>query len=72
MNKFQTNGFYTTRSICDSNCIFRVLILKRTAKTVTVRDDQGRSYRCKIYTDHDGSEYIKPFGNYSMAPIFRP
>lgn len=71
MKTFKVNGFYTTQSICDSDCIFRVLVIKRTEKTVTVRTDDGEIKRCKPYIDRDGSEYIKPYGNYSMCPIIR-
>jgi hypothetical protein len=34
-NQFQIGRTYSTRSICDHNCIFAFTILGRTAKTVT-------------------------------------
>lgn len=71
MKEFKVNGLYTTHSICDTNCIFRALVIKRTDKTVTVRTDDEEIKRCKPYKDSDGSEYIKPYGNYSMCPIIR-
>lgn len=68
MFTFEVGKTYFTTSACDSNCIFKVEIVKRTAKTVTFRRD-GKERRAKIYTDHDG-EYIIP-ERYSMAPVFR-
>lgn len=61
---FEAGKTYTTRSICDHDCIIKVTIAKRTAKTVT--DDKGKTFRCGIY---EGAEFIKPWGSYSMAPI---
>lgn len=67
MELFQAGKTYTTRSICDHDCIIAVTIEKRTAKTVTttVRGEQ-KTFRVAEY---DGAEFIKPWGSYSMAPI---
>lgn len=35
MKKFAAGKTYTTRSICDHDCVISVTIEKRTAKTVT-------------------------------------
>ena len=69
MMKFEAGKTYTTRSICDHDCIIAVTIAKRTAKTVTatVRGEQ-KTFRVAEY---DGAEFIKPWGSYSMAPIIR-
>jgi len=64
--KFQPGKTYSTRSACDYNCIFSVTIASRTARTVTTTD--GKTFRPGVY---DGAEFIKPMGNYSMAPIIR-
>jgi hypothetical protein len=61
---FETGKTYTTRSICDHNCVFAITIAKRTAKTVTTTD--GKRLGIKVY---DGREQVMPFGRYSMAPI---
>ena len=61
---FKTGEAYTTRSICDHDCIFSITIAKRTAKTVTT--SQGKTLRISIY---DNAERVKPLGSYSMAPI---
>jgi hypothetical protein len=69
MMKFEAGKTYSTRSVCDHDCIISVTIEKRTAKTVTatVRGEQ-KTFRVAEY---DGAEFIKPWGSYSMAPIVR-
>lgn len=65
MNKFEAGKTYSTRSICDHDCIIRVAVVSRTAKTIKTAD--GKTLRIKAYSD--GAEYVKPWGTYSMAPI---
>jgi hypothetical protein len=68
---FQTGRTYTTRSVCDHDCIISVTIVKRTAKTVTVKGNglvNGKTFRIAEYF---GIEQIKPWGSYSMAPTLR-
>lgn len=77
MSAFTANQEVSTNSICDSNCVFRGTIIKRTAKTVTlkmhgvngIQDMDAR--RCKIHLDSEGNEFVYPLGRFSMAPIFR-
>jgi len=66
MSEFKAGQTYTTRSIGDADCIIRVTVAKRTAKTLTT--SEGKSFRIALY---DGVEYVKPWGSYSMAPIVR-
>lgn len=63
--KFKVGQHYQSRSICDSNCIATLTVVKRTDKTLTSAD--GKRYGIKI--DDKGVEYVKR-GNYSMAGIF--
>lgn len=66
---FEAGKTYTTRSVCDHNCVISVTIQKRTAKTVTAEvRGEIKSFRVAVY---DGAEFIKPWGSYSMAPIVR-
>ena len=58
-----------TRSVCNSECIFKITIIKRTEKTVTIDEGNGKTKRCKIYTDMRNAEAIYPYGIYSMCPI---
>lgn len=66
MVEFKIGQTYTTRSVCDANCVFSVTIKSRTAKTLTTVD--GKTLRVSI---RDGVETIKPLGSYSMAPIIK-
>lgn len=68
MRKFFINQELSARSICDHECIYTGRILRRTAKTVTVKTDEGVK-RCKIHLQYE-NEYIYPFGRYSMAATF--
>ena len=63
------NSTLTAKSICDSDCIFSIKVIKRTAKMATIIH-QGNEMRVKIKLDSDGNEFVKP-DNYSMAPTFR-
>jgi len=65
MNKFEAGKTYQTRSIGDHDCIIRVSVVSRTAKTIKTAD--GKTLR--IGSFYDGSECVKPWGSYSMAPI---
>lgn len=65
MTKFEAGQTYATRSIGDSNCWIRVTVASRTPSTIKA---DGKTYRVKEY---DGAEFIRPWGNYSMAPILR-
>ncbi len=67
MIKFEVGKTYSTRSICDHNCIYSIEVLKRTAKTITVREHaEVKTLRISIYKD---VEQVKPHGSYSMAAI---
>jgi hypothetical protein len=65
MTKFETGRTYSTRSICDHNCIISITIAKRTAKTITTTE--GKRFR--VSTGWNNAESVKPWGSYSMAPI---
>jgi len=68
MTTFEAGRTYETRSTCDHDCIIRVSIASRTAKTV--KTTEGKTFRIGVW--HDGScEFIKPWGSYSMAPFLR-
>lgn len=69
MQQFQVGKTYSTRSICDHDCIIAVTIEKRTAKTVTATV-RGESKTFRV-AEYDGAETIKPWGSYSMCPIIR-
>lgn len=70
MNEFKIGQKLSSRSICDSNCKFEGEVLKRTAKTVTIKTPMRGEARCKIHMNTAG-EFIFPYGRYSMAPVFQ-
>jgi hypothetical protein len=63
---FEAGKTYSTRSLCDYDCIFRFSIVRRTAKTITFTyhgQEQTRGVRIR-----DGVERCLPLGRFSMAP----
>ena len=70
MISFQTGTEYSTRSICDSECVFTVNIIRRTAKSVWIKDMNGETVRRSIQVV-DGVEEFFPYGKYSMAPVIK-
>lgn len=66
--EFEVGKTYATHSVCDHDCIFSYMIVKRTEKTVTIRDKFGKAKRCKLH-DNGQAEYIFPEGTYSMCPV---
>ena len=62
--QFEVGKSYSTRSICDHECVVRVSVVSRTAKTI--RTAEGKSFRV---FDYQGVEQVRPWGRYSMAPI---
>ena len=55
--------------VSNASSYVEIEVIKRTAKTVTIKDQFGEVSRRKIYTTSEGVEWILPTGNYSMAPI---
>ncbi len=71
MNTFSQGQQLSQASICNGSCIFTGVVVKRTAKTLTISQHGYDDKRCKIHLDSDGDEYIYPLGQYSMSPTFR-
>jgi len=69
MKKFEAGKVYQTRAIGDSECIFEIEVISRTAKMVTFKQFDGRVRRSKVQLDESG-EYITP-DRYSFAPTYR-
>ena len=68
MNKqFIPGQTYSTRSICDYNCIFEITVASRTA--CTIKTTEGKTLRiAKWETAYSKAETVFPMGRYSMAP----
>ena len=68
---FETGKTYFCRSACDHNCIFTYTVVRRTAKSVWLKEE-GRHYRKlapkRRTVKMDGNtEYVLPDGSYSMC-----
>jgi len=67
VKQFEAGKTYMGRSVCDHDCIIKVAVASRTAKTIVT----GEGKRLKVKIDFDGDEYVMPWGVYSMAPMVR-
>lgn len=67
MANFETGKTYFCRSICDYDHVIEATIISRTAKTVKAETKRGtKTFRVFELL---GNEALRPWGNYSMAPI---
>lgn len=66
--RFEAGSTYTTQSAIDHTDVTDYTVVRRTAKFVTLRRDDGHTCRVGVKTDHRG-EWARPEGRYSMAPI---
>lgn len=63
--KFEVGKTYFTRSICDHDTIYKIEIVRRTAKSIWTKC--GKQLRVSL--NYDNNESVKPHGNYSMCAI---
>ena len=68
MKKFEVNKKYYGTSACDHNCIFELVVLARTEKSIKVLFE-NKIKTLKLH-NCDG-EFVFPLGRYSMAPVIR-
>ena len=68
MKTFETGKTYQGRFITNSDSIVQLTVIKRTAKTIVAKVDGEREEKRLRIDIHDDAEFVKPFGNYSMAP----
>ena len=87
VEKFEVGGIYHCRLLSDWDCKLFFKVLKRTAKTVTLRnvdfdlegnetegcycDDRTCRVSLSAFAAEGIHERVKPLGSYSMAPILR-
>jgi hypothetical protein len=67
LTQFEAGKTYFGRSICDHECVYRMTVLRRTAKTVTVQmsnREAPKTLRPRLYGN---VETVRPNGTYSMA-----
>jgi len=70
MTTFRIGTRYACRSAGDSDCVWTFTVTARTARFVTLTDDQGDTYRVGVRISDD-AEACNPFGHYSMSPTLR-
>lgn len=71
MGKFEVGKTYSTRSICDTNCVISLVVIARTAKTITANVN-GEVKKLRIsekMSSFRNAETVFPWGQYSMAPM---
>lgn len=75
MTTFKTGKSYETRFIGDSDLKIKFKVIKRTARTITIKEEgTGDIKTCRIdkfIFDTQNQEAVFPYGKYSMAPILR-
>ena len=69
-SSFIIGNTYSARSACDHNAVWSFVVVARTAKQVTLRDDDGKEIKRRVIV-RDGVEECFPLGKYSMAPRLR-
>lgn len=66
---FKVDHYYSTRSICDYDCIITIKVLKRTAKFITV-ETGGKIKRLGVKNcPYYNCETCEPWGRFSMSPV---
>jgi len=65
---FEVGKTYWCTSIGDSECVYSIKVIRRTAKTLYVTDEGGKAKTLRIKADYDGHESVAPKGSYSMSP----
>lgn len=61
---FEVGVTYWDRSTCDYDCIFKIKVVRRTAKTIFT--ECGKTLRV---SEWQGVETVKPHGSYSMCSV---
>lgn len=65
---FEVSKSYFMRSVTDYQCVWTYQVIKRTAKTLTLQAEDGKTTTHRI-SEHEDIEQVKPLGSYSMCPI---
>lgn len=69
--KFETGKEYCCTSACDHTCTWIFKVISRTQKTVKIQQvsNHPEEIVSRRIKDNGDSEYVLPFGSYSMAPV---
>ena len=71
IKKFEVGKSYYMRSICDHDCVWTYVVVKRSESTITLRDEFGKDKVCRIskkVSEYFGAECVHPLGVFSMCP----
>ena len=70
MKQFEVGRVYSMRSPGDHECVWSYLVIRRTAKTVTLSDEKGKVSTCRIsrFSSYNDVETVHPLGVYSLCP----
>lgn len=66
--EFEVGKTYYTRSICDHDTIHKITVLRRSEKSIWIKDHRGER-RLGVARNYDDFESVKPFGTYSMCAV---
>ena len=69
--KFIAGNKYSCNSICDQDANWTFEIIKRTAKSVWIKDFYSGETVRKAINLYEDIEQIFPLGQYSMAPVLK-
>lgn len=68
--KFEVGKKYVCSSVINSNSRYEFEVIKRTEKTITIKNDDGEIISRKVNTNQQGTiELIYPSGKYSMCLV---
>lgn len=68
--RFEENKKYYMRSSCNYDYVWVFEVIKRTAKSILLLDEDGKLIKKAIKHD-DKTEFCLPLGSYSMSPVLR-
>ncbi len=71
MRKFEVGKIYYCSSICNQDCKWFYKVIARTACTVTLLTDEGKTIKKRINKEWSkdlDAETVFPLGYYSMCP----
>ena len=73
MSVFEVGKTYYSRFPGMWDCVMSFRIKRRTAKTVTIEDEQGKTRTCRISSVScwSSTETVYPLGSYSFCPVLR-
>lgn len=67
-NQFKVGQTYTTRSICNYDCIYSFKVVKTSKSSVWFTGSCTKGVQRRAVKSYDGKQYFSPLGTYSMSP----